>query len=53
MSGGRKEHGEVTGLASPPARALNTLEAERWHCDVHASSSESEESGELRSIAAS
>ena len=50
MSGGRKEHGEVTGLASTPSRALNTLEVARWRCDVLASCSESEESEELRSI---
>ena len=33
MSGGREENGEVTGLASPPSRALDTLEAVRGRCN--------------------
>ena len=33
VSGGREENGEVTGLASPPSRALDTLEAVRGRCN--------------------
>ena len=47
----RGARGGHTGLASPPSRSLNAMEAVRLRCNVSAPCSESEELEEMRSIA--